>query len=61
MEADEIKKPKAEISLNDNLESISVDELRRRLAALQDEIRRVEGEIDKKLASKSAADAFFKS
>ncbi len=61
MEADEVKKPTALITVGENLESISIIELQSRLVALKDEIRRVEVEIDKKQASKTAADAFFKS
>jgi uncharacterized small protein (DUF1192 family) len=61
MEADEVKKPKAQITVGENLESISIAELQTRLVTLKDEIRRVEVEIDKKQASKAAASAFFKS
>jgi uncharacterized small protein (DUF1192 family) len=61
MEADEVKKPKPGITIGDNLESVSIDELRHRLTELHDEIRRVEVEIERKTASKAAASAFFKS
>ena len=44
-----------------NLESLSVSDLKEYIEALQDEIRRVEGEIDKKQAASAAADSFFKS
>jgi uncharacterized small protein (DUF1192 family) len=61
MDADEVKKPRPTIAVGDNLESVSIEELRLRVTALKDEIRRVESEIDRKQASKAAADAFFKS
>lgn len=43
-----------------NLEPMSVDELSAYIADLRDEIARVETEIAKKQAHKSAADSFFK-
>lgn len=43
-----------------NLEPMSVDELAAYIADLKAEITRVEGEIGKKQAHKSAADSFFK-
>lgn len=61
MDPDELPRPKHVHVLGENLEAISVDELRLRVAALQQEIQRIEGEIQRKTASRSAADAFFKS
>lgn len=54
-------KPKAGAALGDNLETLSVGELEARIVALQAEIGRVEQELAKKRAQKSAADALFKS
>lgn len=43
-----------------NLEPMSVDELRAYIVDLKAEIERVEADIAKKQAHKSAADSFFK-
>jgi len=43
-----------------NLEGLSIAELEEYIQALSDEIKRVEDDIEKKKASSSAADAFFK-
>jgi uncharacterized small protein (DUF1192 family) len=43
------------------LDAISIAELQSRIAALTDEIRRIEAEIARKQTSRAAADAFFKS
>lgn len=43
-----------------NLDPMSVEELKEYITALGEEIRRVETEIDKKDASRAAADAVFK-
>lgn len=43
-----------------NLEPLSVDELKAYIVDLQAEITRVEADIAKKQAHKSAADSFFK-
>jgi uncharacterized small protein (DUF1192 family) len=61
MDMDELPKPKHEHVLGENLETISVDELKNRVAALEREITRIQGEITKKQASRDAASAFFKS
>ena len=61
MEADDLPRPKNIHVLGENLEAISVDELRLRIAALHQEILRIQAEVDKKQASRSAADTFFKS
>ena len=63
MDWDDVMKPKAKAgaALGDNLETLSVGELQARIAALQDEIARVERELTRKQQQKSAADALFKS
>ena len=61
MDMDELPKPKHEHVLGENLEAISVDELKLRVAALEREISRIQVEITKKQASRDAASAFFKS
>ena len=61
MDMDELPKPKHLHVLGENLEAISVDELRLRVAVLEAEITRIQGEITKKQASRDAAAAFFKS
>lgn len=42
------------------LDTLGVAELRDYIAALQDEIARVEGDIQRKQSHRSAADAFFR-
>lgn len=54
-------KPKSGPALGETLETLSVGELEARIAALKDEIGRVEQELVRKRAQKSAADALFKS
>ena len=44
-----------------DLTSISADELRGRIALLEGEIVRLQAEVDRKDASKAAANAFFRS
>lgn len=61
MQTDDLPRPKNIHLLGENLEAISVDELRSRIQALEQEILRIQGEVDKKQASRSAADSFFKS
>jgi uncharacterized small protein (DUF1192 family) len=60
MDMDELPKPKHVHVLGEVLDAVSVDELKLRVAALKDEINRLESEISRKQASKHAADAFFK-
>ncbi len=43
-----------------DLSLVSVEELKERIQLLQDEVARLEADIARKKASKSAADAFFK-
>jgi uncharacterized small protein (DUF1192 family) len=61
MNLDDLPKPKHEHVLGENLEAISLDELNLRVKLLAHEIQRIEAEINRKQASRSAADAFFKS
>jgi uncharacterized small protein (DUF1192 family) len=61
MNLDDLPKPKHEHVLGENLEAISLDELNLRINVLKLEIERIEAEISRKQASRSAADAFFKS
>ena len=48
------------LALREDLELYSVGDLEERVGLLQSEIARTRGQIEKKQASKSAADAFFK-
>lgn len=48
------------LALREDLELYSVDDLEERVGLLRAEIARTEAQIEKKRASKSAADAFFK-
>ena len=52
--------PKPQHQLGEPLDAISVDELRARIAVLRDEIARLDAEIGRKQASRSAAEGFFK-
>ncbi len=61
IDMDDLPKPKHVHVLGENLEAISVDELKLRIAALEAEIARIQADIQKKQASRDAAAAFFKS
>lgn len=61
MEDEDRPKPKTAHVLGENLDLVGVEELRLRVSVLEAEIARLNAEIDRKVASKSAADAFFKS
>ena len=52
---------KPDIVVGENLDLFSVTELEHRVQALESEIARVRAAIAAKQASKSAADAFFRS
>ena len=52
--------PKPRHQIGEPLDAISVDELRQRILLLEGEIGRLGAEIDRKQASRSAADAVFK-
>jgi uncharacterized small protein (DUF1192 family) len=54
-------KPKPEIVVGEKLEALSLSELEARIAALQQEIERVEMELSAKRARVAAAEALFKS
>jgi uncharacterized small protein (DUF1192 family) len=60
VDPDELPKKKITHELGQDLSLLSVDELSDRIALLKDEIARLEGEMTRKRASKSAADSFFK-
>ncbi len=59
---DDDDRPKKKIAheIGQDLALISVKELTERIALLRDEIARLEADISKKQASRSAADQFFK-
>jgi uncharacterized small protein (DUF1192 family) len=61
MEDEDRPKPKTVHVLGENLDMVSIEELRLRVAVLEGEIQRINNEIARKIASKSAADTFFKS
>ncbi|HWM81211.1 MAG TPA: DUF1192 domain-containing protein [Pseudolabrys sp.] len=59
---DEDDRPKRRIAheIGQDLSLLSADELTERIALLREEIARLEADINRKQASKSAADLFFK-
>jgi uncharacterized small protein (DUF1192 family) len=61
MEEEDRPKPKIAHIPGENLDMVSIEELHLRVALLEAEIARIKAEIQRKTASKSAADAFFKS
>jgi uncharacterized small protein (DUF1192 family) len=61
MEEEDRPKPKLAHVLGENLDMVSIEELRQRVILLEAEITRIRAEVERKAASKSAADAFFKS
>lgn len=54
------RKPKRETVLGEDLSAMSAHELEARIAALEEEIVRSREAMKARLATKSAADAFFK-
>ena len=54
------KTPKAQASVGDNLEALSVAELEARITLFETEIGRTRAELEKKRAHESAAAALFK-
>jgi len=60
MEEEPIHGPKTIHELGSDLSLLSVGELRERVAALKEEIARLEAVIRSKESSKDAADTFFK-
>jgi uncharacterized small protein (DUF1192 family) len=61
MDLDELPKKKPDIVVGENLDLLSVADLEHRVMALESEILRVKAAIAQKQASKTAADAFFRS
>jgi uncharacterized small protein (DUF1192 family) len=57
---EEAPKKKRAHEIGQDLTLLSADELAARIALLKDEIARLEADIEKKRAVKSAADLFFK-
>jgi len=61
MDWDELKpKPAKGITLGESLESLSIDELEARIAALEAEIDRVKDNVARKRTHEAAAAAVFK-
>ncbi len=60
VDPDELPKKKITHELGQELALLSVGELAERVGLLKNEISRIEAEIARKQASKSAADMFFK-
>ena len=61
MSFEDLPKKPAGTMLGENLDLLSVAELEHRVRELEQEILRVKAAITSKQASKSAADAFFRS
>lgn len=61
MSFEDLPKKPSGILLGENLDLLSVSELEQRIHELEAEILRVKAAIQSKQASKSAADAFFRS
>jgi uncharacterized small protein (DUF1192 family) len=60
IDPDDLPKKKITHEMGQDLSLLSVDELRERITLLKEEIARIEAELARKNASKSAADTFFK-
>jgi uncharacterized small protein (DUF1192 family) len=60
IDPDELPKKKIVHEMGQDLALLSVGELTDRIALLKEEIGRLEAEMTRKRASKSAADTFFK-
>ncbi len=61
MDWDDVRpKPKPDIVVGEKLESLSVDDLVQRIAALEAEIERVKSELAVKRGRVAAAEALFK-
>jgi uncharacterized small protein (DUF1192 family) len=60
MDLDDAPMKPTNMVIGENLDAISVAELEQRIQALESEIVRLKAEIAKKLASRNAADAFFR-
>lgn len=60
IDPDELPKKKIVHEMGQDLALLSVGELTERIVLLKEEIGRIEAEMARKRASKSAADTFFK-
>lgn len=60
IDPDELPKKKITHEMGQDLSLLSVGELAERVSLLKEEIARLEGEMARKNASKSAADSFFR-
>jgi uncharacterized small protein (DUF1192 family) len=60
IDSDELPKKKIAHEMGQDLSLLSAGELSERVGLLKDEIGRLEAEMARKRASKSAADTFFK-
>jgi uncharacterized small protein (DUF1192 family) len=60
VDPDDLPKKKITHEMGQELALLSVTELTERITLLKDEIARLEAEMKRKQASKSAADTFFK-
>jgi uncharacterized small protein (DUF1192 family) len=60
IDSDDLPKKKVTHELGQDLALLSVAELAERIALLKDEIARLDAEMNKKRASQTAANAFFK-
>jgi uncharacterized small protein (DUF1192 family) len=61
MSFEDLPRKPAGVTLGENLDLLSLSELEQRIALLEAEISRVKAMVVSKQASKSAADAFFRS
>lgn len=57
---DDRPRPKPKHEIGQDLSMISEHEIKERIALLQQEIERLSADLERKQASKNAADAFFK-
>lgn len=60
IDPDDLPKKKITHEIGQDLTLLSIGEITERIALLKDEIARLENEMARKRASKSAADTFFK-
>ena len=61
MSFEDLPRKPAGVTLGENLDLLSLSELEQRIALLEAEVSRVKAVIVSKQASKSVADAFFRS
>ena len=57
---DDRPKPKIAHEIGQDLSLLSVEEIKLRIALMQDEIKRLEADMTQKHAKRAAADQFFK-